>query len=156
MSVIPFALTAFTPVLTLELKVGTASFVACLLWVIWFSKRMPEGLLEIVPQASPSLCVPKWPNLENILKGKKMFTFDMSLVLDMLWWLFSWSGRAEYEGAELTLPHAGFIRQDGLSANADQMCDSKFTALFQIQKQWTCFNLLNNSYLVNVKCWDRY
>ena len=144
----------------LRIESGNGLFLACLLWVVWFSKRMPEGLPEIVPQASPSLRVPKWPNLENILKGKNVYVWYVSHLICLLCWICcgdpSWWGRAEYEGAELTLPYAGFIRQDGLSANADQMCDSKLTALFQIQTQWTCFNLLNNSHLLNVKCWDRY
>lgn len=64
----------------LRIESGNGLFLACLLWVIWFSERMPEGLPEIVPQASPSLRVPEWPNLENILKGKNVYIWYVSCV----------------------------------------------------------------------------
>ena len=84
----------------LRIESGNGLFLACLLWVIWFSKRMPEGLPEIVPQASPSLRVPKWPNLENILKGKNVYVWYVSHLICLLCWICcgdpSWWGRAEY------------------------------------------------------------
>lgn len=95
---------------------------------------MPEGFARNSPTGVTVTLCAKVAKFREYFEGKKCLH-----LICLLCWICcgdsSWWGRAEYEGAELTLPYAGFIRQDGLSANADQTCDSKLTVLFQIRKQ---------------------